>query len=148
MSLETLIFVIFFALVLHNNGVQTYIHFNVYPLFKSVDKSSLVSYLAQFEKGLTVPLLLPYGLTILVNLALLFIRPDDISIVGVIILLILNVSMAGISIRIATPVYNRLSDFENFEEALAELLKINLLRLGVTTVISLITCGLLLGLLN
>lgn len=50
MSAESLIFVIFIALVLHNNGVQTYIHFNVYPLFQSVDKASLVSYLARFKK--------------------------------------------------------------------------------------------------
>lgn len=95
-----------------------------------------------------MPLLLPYGLTILTNLALLFIRPDEIAIAGIIVLLMLNMSMAGIGIGIATPIYNRLSDFENFDTTLAELLKINLLRLGVTTVISLITCGLLLGLMK
>lgn len=146
--MEYILFVVFAALVLVNNGVQAYIHFEAYPLFKYVGKGEFATYLTQYEQRLTVPLLAPYGLTVLSNLALLAVRPDDVSIISIIIVLLLNIGVAVVSVFMATPIYNRIKAAGEAGSDLDELMKINLIRLGVSTLISLIVCAILVGLLK
>lgn len=148
MTIELLIFVLFTGLVLFNNGVQAYIHFEAYPLFKFVGQDRYAEYVEQYEKRLTIPLLAPYGLTVLSNLLLLGLRPDGVSIIGIIVALILNVAVAGVSLRVATPVYELVKangpDGEDFER----LMQINLIRLGISTAASVLVLIILLGVLS
>src|SRR5579859_758697 len=103
MSPGIILFVALVALTLFSNGVQAYIHYEAYPLFAYVGKADFAAYIAEYEKRLTIPLLLPYGLTILSNLILIFVRPDKLSVVGVIIALLLNLALAATTMLIAIP---------------------------------------------
>src|SRR5688572_8218231 len=108
MDIEWLIFVILVFTTFVNQGVQMYVHFEAYPLLPFVGKAEFATYLKEYESRLAVPLLAPYGLTILSNLLLIFLRPDGVSLVAVILALILNVAVAGVTMRVATPVYLRI----------------------------------------
>lgn len=137
MSIEWLLFVILVVMSFINQGVQMYIHFNAYPLLGYVGKAEFAEYIKQYEKRLLTPLLLPGGITILVSIALIFIRPEIVPIVGVIILLVLNLSVAGVTIMLATPVYSRIVAAGEAKGAdMAKLMQINLIRLGITTLAS------------
>jgi hypothetical protein len=145
MSLENLIFVILVALTLYNNGVQAYIHFEAYPLFAFAGKDGFPTYISEYEKRLTIPLLAPYGLTLLANLILIFFRNDGLPLIGIIILLVLNISVAVVTMVVATPVYNRIK--ASGLDEMPRLLSINILRLLLSTVSSLGVLYLLLTLL-
>jgi len=103
MTIELVLFVIVVALTLFNNGVQAYIHFEAYPLLRRVGKSEFAGYLGDYEARLMIPLMLPYGLTVLSNLALLVIRPEPVPLVGIIVALVLNIAVAVVTITLATP---------------------------------------------
>lgn len=135
MALEWVLFVLLVMVMLINHGVQIYIHFEAYPLLSFVGKNEFGEYLKQYEKRLFVPLMMPYILTVLSNIALIFIRPEIVPVVGVIVLLVLNLSVASVTVMIATPVYNRIAQVgEAKGEDMKKLMQINLLRLGLTTV--------------
>lgn len=137
MSIEWLLFVILVVVMLINQGVQMYIHFNAYPLLGYVGKAEFAEYIKQYEKRLLMPLMLPYGITVLVNIALIFIRPEIVPVLGVIILLVLNLAVAGVTIMLATPVYSRIVSAGEAQGAdMAKLMQINLIRLGITTLAS------------
>ena len=144
MSIANILFVVLVALTLYNNGVQAYIHFEAYPLIPFVGKDEFAKYMAEYEQRLTIPLLAPYGLTVLANLILIFTRPAAVSLIGIIILLVLNISVAVVTMVVATPVYNQL---KSGEEVMPRLMNINLLRLVISTVSSLGVLYLLYGLL-
>ena len=148
MTIELVLFVIVVALTLFNNGVQAYIHFEAYPLLRRVGKSEFAGYLGDYEARLTVPLMLPYGLTVLGNLALLVIRPEPLPLVGVILALVLNIAVAVVTITLATPVYGRIKQAQQAGGAdMDSLMNINLLRLLLSTAASLTLLYLLLTLL-
>lgn len=149
MALELILFVILIALVLFNNGIQAYIHFEAYPLFARVGKADFAAYLAEYERRLTIPLMLPFGLTVLSNLALLFIRPAGLPVIGVIVALVLNLAVAATTVVLATPVYNRIKAAGQAAPAeMSRLMTINLLRLLLSTAASLTVLILLLTLLS
>lgn len=145
MVLANLLFVVLIGLVLFNNGVQAYIHFEAYPIFAHVGKDNLATYLSEYEKRLTIPLLAPYGLTLLVNLILFFLRPDGISLIALIVVFVLNLSVAPISLFVATPVYNQVKG--GALDVMPRLMNINLIRLLITTVTSIVVLYLLYTLL-
>lgn len=133
MNIEWLLFVILLAGTLINLGIQIYIHFEAYPLLSYVGKGEFGDYLKQYEKRLFVPLMLPYGITILSNIALVFIRPEIVPVLAVIIVLVLNLGVAIVSVVIATPVYNRISQAGEANGAdMATLMRINLIRLALS----------------
>ncbi|HRF98786.1 MAG TPA: hypothetical protein PLZ51_26435, partial [Aggregatilineales bacterium] len=91
----------------------------------------------QYEKRLFVPLMLPYVVGVLSNIALIFVRPEIVPVLGVIAVLVLNLSVGFVTVMVATPVYNRILQAGEAKGAdMASLMKINLLRLGITTVAS------------
>lgn len=144
MTLEWILFVVLVALVLYNNGVQAYIHFEAYPLIAFVGKAESGAYLAEYERRLTIPLLLPYGVTMLCNLALIFVHPDNLSVVGVIAAFVLNMAVAVTTMVVATPVYNRIKASGANAADMSRLMSINLVRLLLSTASSLLVLALLL----
>ncbi|MDZ4672703.1 MAG: hypothetical protein SH821_17715 [Phototrophicales bacterium] len=135
MSIEWLLFVVLVVVNLINLGVQLYIHFEAYPVMQAVGKAEFSDYLKEYENRLLVPLMLPFVITILSNIALIFVRPEVVPVVAVIVVLVINLSVGFVSVMIATPVYNRIAEAKEASGAnMASLMKINLLRLGLTIV--------------
>lgn len=130
MTIEVIVFIVLVVTTVYNLGVQAYIHFEAYPLLGSVGKAEFAGYIKEYENRLMIPLLLPYGLTLLSNLILLFARPAGIDILWVIVALVLNAAVAAVTQVVATPVYNRVKQSGSASgEAMAQLMRINLLRL-------------------
>jgi len=149
MTLPVLIFIIFVFTTFFNNAIQAYIHQEAYPLFAFVGASEFAAYLKEYERRLTLPLILPYAISLLSNLLLFFIRPASISIIWLIITFVLNLAVSVVTLRLATPVYNRIAQAGRADQdGLRELLQINLLRLGLSTLCSLIVLYLLFILLT
>jgi hypothetical protein len=144
MTTDDLLLVILVALTLYNNGVQAYIHFEAYPLLAFVGRGEFAQYLAEYEKRLIIPLLLPYGLTVLANIAVIFIRDVNLPVLGVIVTLILNLAVAAVTVVLATPIYNRVKQAEDAATELKNLMNINWLRLLLSTASSLVILYLLL----
>jgi hypothetical protein len=148
MTIELILFVALVALTLFSSGVQVYIHFEAYPLLAFVGKKEFAAYLKEYEKRLTVPLLVPDGLALLVNIILIFARPPEVNLIGIIILLILNILLAVVTIVVATPVYNRIKAAGvAAPDDMRQLMRINLLRLLIATASTLIVLILLLAVL-
>ncbi|MCI0708923.1 MAG: hypothetical protein L0154_02060 [Chloroflexi bacterium] len=149
MDFELLVFVVLVFTTFFNNGVQAYIHFEAYPLFSHVAKSEFPTYVSEYERRLTIPLLLPYGVTVLANIVALFARPEDVSLIWLIAALILNVSVAVVTLRVATPVYNEIKAAgEATAATMGRLMQINLWRLVLSTLSSIVLLYLLLDLLS
>ena len=149
MSLENLIFVIVLATTMVNLGVQLYIHYEAYPLFNNVGRGEFRTYLAEYERRLVMPLIVPYLITIAANIALLFLRPDGVSLIGVIVVLILNLAVSTTTQVLAAPVYNRIRQGDTAASAeMSRLMNINLLRLALSALASLVVLGLLVDLLG
>src|SRR5262249_41922309 len=108
MTLGSILFIILAVTVFFSNGVQAYIHYEAYPLIGYVGKPEFATYISEYEKRLMIPLAVPYGLTLLSNLILIFVHPFGLSVIWIIISLLLNVSVAAVTLRVATPVYNEL----------------------------------------
>jgi hypothetical protein len=140
MAIANILFVVLVGLILYNNGVQAYIHYEAYPLIPFVGKGEFATYMTEYEKRLNIPLLAPYGLTLLANIALLFTRPIGISVISIIILLALNMAVAVVTMVVATPVYNEL---KAGTAVMPRLMTINLLRLVLSTVSSVVALYLL-----
>lgn len=146
--MTTVIFILLVLTTFYNNGVQAYIHFEAYPLIPFVGKSEFATYLKEYEGRLTLPLLVPYGLTVLSNLALIFIHPASLSLIWVILALILNIAVSVVTMVVATPVYSRIKQNGQAAPAdMAQLMQINLLRLGLSTASSVVAIIMLFALL-
>ncbi len=144
MLLQEIILIVFVFITFFNTGVQVYIHQEVYPLFAFVENNTLPRYLKEFEQRLVLPLMVPFLLTLLSNIALLFIRPAKMSLPFLIASLVLNVVTALVTVVLATPVYNRYKQGgESVSRELAALKQINLLRLGLSILTSLTVAYLL-----
>ncbi len=148
MTLGTILFTILAATVFISNGTQAYIHFEAYPLIGYVGKPEFATYLSEYEKRLTVPLLVPYGLTVLSNIVLIFVHPLGLSVGLIIISLLLNLAVAAITMMMATPVYNELKQAgQGTPEIMARLMQINLYRLVISTVASVVVIIMMLSLI-
>lgn len=144
MNLQVLIFIVFVFTTFFNNAIQAYIHQEAYPLLAFVGKLEFGAYLKEYERRLTLPLLLPYAVSLLSNLILFFTHPAAVSIVWLIVTFVLNLAVSIVTLRVATPVYNRIAQAGSVtQDGLHELLRINLLRLGLSTLCSLIVIYLL-----
>ncbi|MEZ4668652.1 MAG: hypothetical protein R3E39_12135 [Anaerolineae bacterium] len=130
MSVEGLVFIVLVVTTIYNLGVQAYIHFEAYPLLSSVGKTEFPAYLKAYEDHLTIPLLAPYGLTLLSNVILLFGRPSHLTVLEVIAALVLNLSVSLVTQFVASPVYNKVKQSgEASGPDMARLMQINMLRL-------------------
>jgi hypothetical protein len=142
MDTSYILLLVLTALTLINNGVQLYIHYQAYPLLAYVGKSDFAKYIEEYEKRLTIPLLLPYGLTLLSNLALIFIRPCEVDVIVVIVAFAFNLSVAIVTVRVATPVYEKVkASADATGSDMQQLMTINLVRLVLSTIASVIVLG-------
>lgn len=149
MTLQLIVFIVLLFTTIYNLGVQVYIHQEAYPLIGFVGKAEFVTYLSEYEKRLTLPLLIPYALTVLSNLALIVMRPDAISLIAVIIVLVLNMAVAVVTMVIATPVYNQIKQAGTASGAEMErLMQINMIRLGLSAAASAVVVVMLITLLS
>jgi hypothetical protein len=146
MQISYILLLVLTALTLINNGVQLYIHYQAYPLLAYVGKSDFATYIEQYEKRLTIPLLVPYGLTLLSNLAMIFIGPVEVNVVAVIVAFAFNLSVAIVTVRVATPVYEKIkASAEATGSDMQQLMTINLVRLVLSTIASVIVLGMVLA---
>jgi hypothetical protein len=148
MSLGVIAFILLVFGTFVSNGVQAYIHFEAYPLIPLVGKSEFAAYLKEYESRLTVPLILPYVVTLLANLILIFSRPANLSLILVIVAFVLNLAVSIVTVMLATPIYNRIKqNGQASPDDMGQLLRINLLRLVLSTVSSLVVIAMLFALL-
>lgn len=146
MSVESIVFVVLVFTTFFNAGVQAYIHFEAYPLIAYVGKAEFSTYLKEYEGRLTIPLMLPYALTLLSNLALLFVRTERFPLLWVVIALILNIAVAAVTLMLATPIYNRIKQAGQAAAGeMQALMRINLLRLALSLLSGLVIIYLLLN---
>jgi len=88
---------------------------------------------------LTVPLFLPYVLTMVSNLILVFTRPANLSLVAVVGGLVLNLAVSLVTVVLATPIYTRIKQGgEAVPAEMAHLMRVNLIRLLLSTLSSLV----------
>ena len=145
--LSTILILVFVFTTFYSNGVQAYIHREAYPLFAFVGTEKLPAYLKEYERRLPLPLLLPYFATVLSNILLLVFRPAQLSLIWLIVALVLNIAVTMVTLVVATPVYNRYKQAGKIpSDGMRELLRINFLRLALSTLSSAVVIYLLLGL--
>ncbi len=130
MTIQSAIFLLFVFTMFLGTGVQIYIHQEAYPLLAYVGAQELPTYLKEFERRLTVPLVLPFLLASLSNIALFFIRPEVVPLVWLIVVLVLGLATAVVTGVLATPVYNRYKQLGKPDaQVVQQLVRINILRL-------------------
>ena len=149
MSISAVLFLVLVFTTFYSNGFQAYIHFEAYPLFAFVGTEAFPAYLKEYERRLSLPLLLPYGATVLSNLLLLFLRPAQLSLIWLIVALVFNLAVTVVTAVLATPVYNRYKQAGKItSDGVRELLRINFLRLALSTLSSIVVLYLLIGVLT
>lgn len=149
MTIQLVLFAVFVVATFFHNGAQAYIHLEAYPLLAYVGKPEFPNYLKQYEQRLTPPLLAPYGVMVLCNLILLVTRPPSIEILWVIVALVINMAVSVVTAVVATPVYNRIKEAnEAVGGDMESLMRINSLRLILSSLSSLIAFVLLLSVLS
>jgi hypothetical protein len=149
MTFDTVLFVVLAVTTFISNGVQGYIHFEAYPLIPFVGTAELPSYLKEYERRLALPLLVPYAVMVLSNIGLLFIRPAKLCLMCIIVALVLNLAVTLVTMTLATPVYNRIKqNGQALPNDMQRLLRIDLLRLLLSTISSGLVIYLLLELLS
>lgn len=137
MTFADILFIILVASTFVSNGVQAYIHFEAYPLLASVGKAEFAGYLKEYERRLMIPLLLPYGITMLSNLILIFTHTDYAGLGWFAVLFVINLAVALVTQFVATPVYNRVKQAGAATGPdMAQLMRINWIRLGLSTLSS------------
>ncbi len=148
MTTELIVFIVLAVTTFYSNGVQAYIHFEAYPLIPLVGKQEFVPYLNEYERRLPIALLLPYALTVISNIILLFIRPNNLSLVTMIVALVLNLAVTVVTVVLATPVYNRIKqNGQALPGEMKKLIGINVLRLLLSTISSGVVIYMLVALL-
>src|SRR5688572_24026686 len=149
MSLENLIFVIVLATQWLISVFNPIIHNKAYQHLNNVGREGSRTYFAEYGRGSVMRLILLYFLRFPANIALLFLRPDGVSLLGVIVVLILNLAVSTTTQVLAAPVYNRIRQGDSVDSAeMSRLTNINLLRLALSALASLVVLGLLVDLLG
>ena len=148
MTIYSVLFLVLVFTTFFLNGIQAYIHLEAYPLFAFAGTEEFPAYLKEYERRLPLPLLLPSGAQVLSNLVLLFIRPAQLSLVWLIVALVFNIAVTVVTVVLATPVYNRYKQAGKItSDGMRELLRINFLRLALSTLSSIVVLYLLIGVL-
>jgi len=144
MTVEIAVFLVLVATTFINLGVQMYIHWEAYPLLAYVGKSEFAAYIAEYERRLAVPLLLPYALSLITAIIALIAPPDQVSRVILGIAFLLNLAVSMVTMMVAAPVYEAHKKAGSVTSAgLADLMRINLLRLALTLLSGLVILYLL-----
>ncbi|MBX3084489.1 MAG: hypothetical protein KF716_22820 [Anaerolineae bacterium] len=148
MTIQLVIFVIFVFTTFFHNGAQAYIHLEAYPLLAYVGRAEFPTYLKEYEQRLTLPLLVAYGVMLLCNLILIATQPPTMPVAWLIVALIINMAVSAVTAVVATPVYNRIKETgQAVGGDMEALMRINSLRLLLSSLSSLIVIYLLLDLL-
>jgi hypothetical protein len=148
MILGLIAFIVLVVTVFFSNGVQAYIHYEAYPLFAYVGKPEFAAYIKQYEGRLIVPLVVPYVLSLLSNLVLFFTHPANLSLIALIVAFVLNLAVSVVTITLATPIYTRIKQAGEASPAeMEQLMRINLIRLVLSTLSSLVIIYMLFALL-
>jgi hypothetical protein len=148
MNIEIIVFVIAASATFFNNALHWYTQVTTYPLLGWVGQTEFVSFHKEYERRLPFSIYIPYMLLMLSTLLLAFVRPAEIKLGWVLVLLMLNASIMITSLTFAVPIHNRLhrqgySDKGNIRK----LIQYNSVRLIASSASSVIMLYLLIGLL-
>lgn len=131
-----------------NLTLHYYTQVGTYALFPAVashaGRDGFVGYHQAYERRLPLTVYAPWSALMAASFAFCVVRPDDVGLPVALVLLVLNASIAGLSIAFAAPVHGRIDDHGGLspEDARA-LLRWNAVRLAVATVSALLVGGVL-----
>ena len=146
MSLGLAIFAVVVFATFFNNALHFYTHVQTYPLFAWVDRDGFVPFHKEYERRLPLAIYAPYSLLMAANALLLFFRPAEVAAGWVIVLLILNASIAVVSVALAAPVHRRMDrQTRNDKGEVGRLIRLNGVRLAAATAGSVLVAYLLVG---
>ena len=143
MSLAIFILLLVALTTFFNAGLQYYTTVSTYPLFSEVDEANFVRFHKAYEGKLPLSIYIPYSLWMLSTLALLFVRPDGVTLLWVVLLLVLNGSIMAVSLAFAAPVHTKLDREGKNAGDLAKLRRYNLPRLLAVAASSMVALYLL-----
>lgn len=149
MHIEIIVFVIAASITFFNNALHWYTQVTTYPLFNWVGQAEFGSFHKEYERRLPFSIYLPYTLLMLSTLLLTVVRPAEIKLEWVLVLLALNASIMLISLRFAVPIHDRLQR-QGYPDkgSILRLIRYNSVRLvasSVSSAIMLVLIGLLLS---
>jgi hypothetical protein len=149
MDLQLIPFVVLVFTTFFNTGIQWYTHQQSYPLMALVGVDTYETYFHEYERRLVLALYIPYFIMLVSNITLFFLRPAGIDLLWLVIAFALNLSIMVVSFALAVPIHKRHAQAGQVTSAgVAELLQVNILRLGAATLSSGIMLFLLLRLLT
>ena len=136
--MELVLLTVVITLTGFNLAVHWYTQLVTYALFPTIaaaaSGTAFVAYHRQYEKGLPLAIYLPWALLTAASAALVFVRPDGFPLWTAIVILVLNASIAPISILFAAPVHRRIdADDELDNMSSRALLRWNAVRLVIMT---------------
>lgn len=121
-----------------NWTVHYYTHVVTYRLLPVVagttDGAGFVHYHQQYERRLPWAVYLPWTLLTALSVAFLAIRPDGVGLGAAVVLLVLNASIAVLSVALALPVHRRIDERERLTDTdVRALRRVNGARLAAAT---------------
>lgn len=130
-----------------NWAVHYYTQTVTYRLFPTVAAAAggpgFVTYHQAYESRLPVSVYVPWGTLTLASAALILVRPAGLGLAWPIVLLVLNASIAPISLAFAAPVHRRVDAAADLApHHAAALLRWNAVRLAIATVSLAVVAGL------
>lgn len=148
MNTEIIVFVIAASATFFNNALHWYTQVTTYPLLGWVGQAEFVSFHKEYERRLPFSIYVPYTFLMLSTLLLAFVRPVEVKLGWVLMLLALNASIMIISLTFAVPVHNRLQHQGYSDKGgIRRLIRYNSVRLIASSASSVIMLYLLIGLL-
>ena len=145
MTLGLVFFVVVVFATFFNNALHFYTQVQTYPLFAWVGRNEFVPFHEEYQRRLPVAIYAPYSLLMAANVLLLFVRPAEVAVGWVVVLLILNASILVESLALAAPVHHRMDrQTGNDKDEAARLIRLNAIRLAAATASSLLVAYLLL----
>lgn len=148
MNVSALVFVIAAFATFFNNALHWYTQFTTYPLFNWVGQTEFSSFHHEYKRRLSFSIYIPYTLLLLSTLLLAFIRPAEVPLVHVLVLLLLNLSIMIISLVWAVPIHQRLQQKGSSDKnGIRRLIGYNTIRLIVSSASSLLMANLMIRLL-
>jgi hypothetical protein len=149
MSIGLLILTVLALVTWANWTLHYYTQLGTYALFPAVagqtDGRGFVAYHRAYERRLPLTVYLPWSVLMLASVALLFRRPEPVGLPAAVVLLLLNASIAGLSLALAAPVHRRIDERGDLTPAdTGALLRWNGVRLLAATASALLVAGLLL----
>ncbi|MBD2258356.1 hypothetical protein [Pseudanabaena sp. FACHB-2040] len=148
MSTAIIVFVVAAFATFFNNALHWYTQVTTYPLLSWVGQAEFVSFHKEYERRLPFSIYVPYTLLMFSTLLLIFLRPVEIELGWVFVLLVLNASIMIVSLVFAVPIHTRL-DRQGYSDkaGIRELIRYNRVRLIISSTSSIVMLYLMVGLL-